>query len=475
MAEALIAAGQSANFEIFVLSDTQNPDVYVQETAAVQTLRDALGEFRVWYRHRHENVAKKAGNLRDFVTRWGGRYDYMIVLDADSVLSVDTLLTLVREMAADPKLGLLQTVPRLCGGAHVVRAAPAVRRRGLRAHRRARHRCLVGRRRQLLGAQRDHPHARVRISRGPADTARAQAVRRNDHVARLRRGRAAAARRLVGADAADARRLVGRGSAVAARRRRPRPPLGAGQHSASRGGRQRGFHVAEPRAYVDRRDELPRLAVVACADRRRLGRHGAHRDRAVRVLHRPAVAVPALAAVRQRKDDRAVRRRDGDADAAEDPRAPARILHARAPAQGQPDQARARRHRRDRALGALRSDHDAAPDAPDRGDPARPGLGLEPAEPAARRGRALAPAAAPPLAAHGGRARDERRADVPVAAVARMDGACAARSRARVAAVGRERQRLPREGRRGSSASSRSRKKSRSRRSCAGETSSRRS
>jgi len=116
MAEALIAAGQAANFEIFVLSDTQNPDVYVQETAAVQTLRDVLGEFRVWYRHRHENVAKKAGNLRDFVTRWGGRYDYMIVLDADSVLSVDTLLTLVREMGADPKLGLLQTVPRLCGG-----------------------------------------------------------------------------------------------------------------------------------------------------------------------------------------------------------------------------------------------------------------------------------------------------------------------------------------------------------------------
>jgi membrane glycosyltransferase len=116
MAEALIAAGQAGGFEIFVLSDTQNPDVYVQETAAVQALRDALGEFRVWYRHRHENVAKKAGNLRDFVTRWGGRYDYMIVLDADSILSAETLITLVREMAADPKLALLQTVPRLCGG-----------------------------------------------------------------------------------------------------------------------------------------------------------------------------------------------------------------------------------------------------------------------------------------------------------------------------------------------------------------------
>jgi|SRR5881394_1765825 len=116
MAEALIEAGQAGGFEIFVLSDTQNPDLYVQETAAVQALREALGEFRVWYRHRHDNVAKKAGNLRDFVTRWGGRYDYMIVLDADSILSADTLVTLVREMAADPKLGLLQTVPRLCGG-----------------------------------------------------------------------------------------------------------------------------------------------------------------------------------------------------------------------------------------------------------------------------------------------------------------------------------------------------------------------
>jgi membrane glycosyltransferase len=71
---------------------------------------------RVWYRRRTENTAKKAGNVRDFVTRWGGRYDFMIVLDADSILAPETLVTLVREMVADPQLGLLQTVPRLCGG-----------------------------------------------------------------------------------------------------------------------------------------------------------------------------------------------------------------------------------------------------------------------------------------------------------------------------------------------------------------------
>jgi membrane glycosyltransferase len=117
MADAIADAGHASAFEIFVLSDTTNPAVYVQETAALNALRDALGErFRVWYRRRPENVGKKAGNLRDFVTRWGGRYDFMIVLDADSVLSADTLVTLVREMVADPKLALLQTVPRLCGG-----------------------------------------------------------------------------------------------------------------------------------------------------------------------------------------------------------------------------------------------------------------------------------------------------------------------------------------------------------------------
>src|SRR5690606_5699375 len=70
----------------------------------------------VWYRRRHANTGRKAGNVQDFVCRWGARYEAMIVLDADSVMAPDTLLTLVREIAADPELGLLQTVPRLVGG-----------------------------------------------------------------------------------------------------------------------------------------------------------------------------------------------------------------------------------------------------------------------------------------------------------------------------------------------------------------------
>ncbi len=116
MAEALLKL-DATGFEIFVLSDTTDPEIYVKETAAFHALRDKLGErMRVWYRRRAGNAGRKAGNLHDFVTRWGGRYDFMIVLDADSILTADTLLTLVREMAADPLLGLLQTVPRLAGG-----------------------------------------------------------------------------------------------------------------------------------------------------------------------------------------------------------------------------------------------------------------------------------------------------------------------------------------------------------------------
>ena len=58
-------------------------------------------------------VNKKAGNIADFVTRWGANYDHMLVLDADSTMSGETLLTLARAMAADPQAGIIQTLPVL--------------------------------------------------------------------------------------------------------------------------------------------------------------------------------------------------------------------------------------------------------------------------------------------------------------------------------------------------------------------------
>lgn len=117
MGENIAAEGLGELFEIFIISDSNNPDVWVKETAAVQRLKDALaGKVNVWYRRRHDNKAKKAGNVHEFVSRWGARYDYMLVLDADSLLSVDTLKTLMEEMATDENSGIIQTLPCLYRG-----------------------------------------------------------------------------------------------------------------------------------------------------------------------------------------------------------------------------------------------------------------------------------------------------------------------------------------------------------------------
>jgi membrane glycosyltransferase len=116
MAEALQGIAANQCFEIVVLSDSTNADAWIRETAAIDLLRRSLiSVMPVWYRRRWSNVARKSGNLEDFVTRWGGRFAHMIVLDADSLIDAPTLLRLVQSMEADPSLGILQTAPQLIG------------------------------------------------------------------------------------------------------------------------------------------------------------------------------------------------------------------------------------------------------------------------------------------------------------------------------------------------------------------------
>ncbi len=52
----------------------------------------------LFYRHRPKNDAKKAGNIAEWVRRFGGAYEHMIVLDADSLMTGDTLVRLVAAM-----------------------------------------------------------------------------------------------------------------------------------------------------------------------------------------------------------------------------------------------------------------------------------------------------------------------------------------------------------------------------------------
>ena len=65
----------------------------------------------IYYRHRPKNINRKAGNIEDFVTRWGGRYEHMVVLDADSLMTGDAIVALAAAMEADPDAGIIQTLP----------------------------------------------------------------------------------------------------------------------------------------------------------------------------------------------------------------------------------------------------------------------------------------------------------------------------------------------------------------------------
>lgn len=107
----LAASGAGDAFAWFVLSDTTRPEIAAQEEnlfAAWQAERGAGASLH--YRRRTSNEGFKAGNIRDFLERWGDAHDFMLVLDADSFLGADATLRLVRIMQAHPRLGILQSL-----------------------------------------------------------------------------------------------------------------------------------------------------------------------------------------------------------------------------------------------------------------------------------------------------------------------------------------------------------------------------
>lgn len=114
--ESLCAANAGDAFDIFILSDTTDPDTWVAEEAAFLALRRRTGSQRIFYRRRKKNVARKAGNIADWVTHWGGAYPQFLILDADSIMQAGTLLRLVIAMEAHPSIGLIQTLPIITGG-----------------------------------------------------------------------------------------------------------------------------------------------------------------------------------------------------------------------------------------------------------------------------------------------------------------------------------------------------------------------
>lgn len=104
-------------YAFFILSDTNRADNWIAEEQAFHTLIDHdKNGCPVYYRRRHQNTERKAGNIADWVTNYGADYEAMVVLDADSLMSAECLIHLSRRLAAAPGIGLIQTLPKIIHG-----------------------------------------------------------------------------------------------------------------------------------------------------------------------------------------------------------------------------------------------------------------------------------------------------------------------------------------------------------------------
>ena len=111
------ATGNLDSFDFFILSDTRDLDLWVmEETSWTNLCRRLEGFGRIYYRRRKTNENRKAGNIGDFVRTWGGGYEAMLVLDADSLMDGADIVKMTRIMEAYPRLGILQTPPKLIRG-----------------------------------------------------------------------------------------------------------------------------------------------------------------------------------------------------------------------------------------------------------------------------------------------------------------------------------------------------------------------
>ncbi|EGD58118.1 Putative Glycosyl transferase, family 2 [Novosphingobium nitrogenifigens DSM 19370] len=111
MARSIAQAGGAGWIDFFILSDS-NPFHGKAELAAWEKLAPQA-PIHVYYRRREQNIARKPGNIAEWVRRFGGAYENMLVLDADSMMSGAAIVGMAAIMEERPSIGLLQTVPMI--------------------------------------------------------------------------------------------------------------------------------------------------------------------------------------------------------------------------------------------------------------------------------------------------------------------------------------------------------------------------
>ncbi len=110
--QSLDRTGSGARFDFFVISDSADPATGIREEEAwLRWCRETNGFGRIFYRRRKVRLKRKSGNVADFCRRWGRKYRYMIMLDADSIMTGESLERLVQLMERHPTAGMIQTAP----------------------------------------------------------------------------------------------------------------------------------------------------------------------------------------------------------------------------------------------------------------------------------------------------------------------------------------------------------------------------
>lgn len=108
---SLDATGEGAAFSYFLLSDTDKPEIAAAEEKAVADWRARdHGAEHIVYRRRARNDGYKAGNVRDFCEVYGGDFELMLPLDADSLMTGAAIIDLVRIMQTHTEIGILQSL-----------------------------------------------------------------------------------------------------------------------------------------------------------------------------------------------------------------------------------------------------------------------------------------------------------------------------------------------------------------------------
>ena len=108
--------GKLEHFDFFILSDSDDTNKWIEEeTGWLELCRQLKAFGKLFYRKRRKPINRKSGNVSDFCRRWGKRYRYTVVLDADSLMSGALIDAMVRLMEKNPAIGILQTFPKQIG------------------------------------------------------------------------------------------------------------------------------------------------------------------------------------------------------------------------------------------------------------------------------------------------------------------------------------------------------------------------